>query len=137
MNFFVCMFSHIYHSQKVYPNHESSGEWPNWISMQNFCHNVHMQRLFHLQNAVFSNASRSEIVCNFINFLANRDFYVYFLSLIFFHAVAIFSRKIRLCVVNLEGNFQTNLQIKLLNFLVSKFESIIPYFYLFFAENPF
>ena len=43
------------------------------------------------------------------------------------------SLKIRLCVVNLEGNFQTNLQAKLLNFLVWKFRSIILNFPLFFA----
>ena len=35
------------------------------------------------------------------------------------------SQKIRLCVVDLEGKFQTNLQAKLLNFLVWKFKSII------------
>ena len=44
------------------------------------------------------------------------------------------SRKIRLCVVDLEGKFQTNLQAKLLNFLVWKFRSIILIFLLFFAE---
>ena len=43
------------------------------------------------------------------------------------------SRKIRLCVVDLEGKFQTNLQAKLLNFLVWKFRSIILNFLLFFA----
>ena len=35
------------------------------------------------------------------------------------------SQKIRFCVVDLEGKFQTNLQAKLLNFLVWKFRSII------------
>ena len=35
------------------------------------------------------------------------------------------SRKIRLCVVDLEGKFQTNLQAKLINFLVWKFRSTI------------
>ena len=44
------------------------------------------------------------------------------------------SRKIRFCVVDLEGKFQTNLQAKLLNFLVWKFRSITPIFLLFFAE---
>ena len=33
------------------------------------------------------------------------------------------SRKIRLCVVDFEGKFQTNLQAKLINFLVWKFRS--------------
>ena len=44
------------------------------------------------------------------------------------------SRKIRLCVADLKGKFQTNLQAKLLNFLVWKFRSIILIFLLFFAE---
>ena len=44
------------------------------------------------------------------------------------------SRKIRSCVVDLEDKFQTNLQAKLLNFLVWKFKSIILIFLLFFAE---
>ena len=44
------------------------------------------------------------------------------------------SQKIRLCVVNLEGEFQTNLQTKPITFLVRKFRSIIINFLLFFAE---
>ena len=45
------------------------------------------------------------------------------------------SRKIRLCVVDLEGKFQTNLHAKSITFLVSKFRSInIFIFLLFFAE---
>ena len=35
------------------------------------------------------------------------------------------SQKIRLCVVDLEGKFQTIIQAKLINFLVWKFRSII------------
>ena len=42
------------------------------------------------------------------------------------------SQKIRLCVVDLEGKFQTNLQAKLLDFFVWKFRSIILIFLLFF-----
>ena len=44
------------------------------------------------------------------------------------------SRKIRLCVVDLQGKFQTNLLAKPINFLVWKFKSIILIFLLFFAE---
>ena len=50
------------------------------------------------------------------------------------HTVAIYldiciSRKIRLCVVDLEGKFQTNLQVKLINFLVSKSIILIFFFW--------
>jgi predicted membrane metal-binding protein len=44
------------------------------------------------------------------------------------------SRKIRLCVVDFVGKFQTNLPAKPINFLVWKFKSIILIFLLFFAE---
>ena len=44
------------------------------------------------------------------------------------------SRKIRLCVADLKGKFQTNLQAKLLNFLVWKFRYIILIFLLFFCR---
>ena len=44
------------------------------------------------------------------------------------------SRKIRLCIVDLEGKCQTKLQAKLLNFLVWKFRSIILIFLLFFCR---
>ena len=44
------------------------------------------------------------------------------------------SRKIRLCVVDLEGKFQTNLQAKLLNFLVWKFNLLYPFFF-YFLQN--
>jgi len=44
------------------------------------------------------------------------------------------SQKIRLCVVDLEGKVQTNVQAKLLNFLVWKFKLIILIFLLFFSE---
>ena len=56
------------------------------------------------------------------------------------HTVAIWtmkiyiSRKIRLCVFGLEDKFQTNLQAKLINFLVWIFRSNILMFLLFFAE---
>ena len=43
------------------------------------------------------------------------------------------SRKTRLCVVDLEGKYQTNIQAKLINFLVWKFRSIILNFLRFFA----
>ena len=43
------------------------------------------------------------------------------------------SRKIRLCLVDLEGQFQTTLQAKAINFLIWKFRSIILIFLLFFA----
>ena len=43
------------------------------------------------------------------------------------------SQKTRLCVVNLEGQFQTSLEAKLINFLIWKFRSIILIFLLFFA----
>ena len=43
------------------------------------------------------------------------------------------SQKIRLCVVDVEVKFQTNLQAKLVNFLVWKFRSIILIFLLFFV----
>ena len=43
------------------------------------------------------------------------------------------SRKIRLCVVDLEGQFQTSLQPKLINFFTWKFRSVILIFLLFFA----
>ena len=43
------------------------------------------------------------------------------------------SWKIRLCVVDLEGQFQTTLQAKDINFLIWKFRSIILIFLLFFA----
>ena len=43
------------------------------------------------------------------------------------------SQKIRLCVVDFEGQFQTSLQAESINFLISKFKSIIPIFLLFFA----
>ena len=43
------------------------------------------------------------------------------------------SQKIRLCVVDLEGQFQTTLQAKDINFLIWKFRSIILIFLLFFA----
>ena len=53
------------------------------------------------------------------------------------HTVAIwtftFHKKTRLCVVNLEGQFQTSLEAKLINFLIWKFRSIILIFLLFFA----
>ena len=42
------------------------------------------------------------------------------------------SRKIRLCVVDLEGQFQTSLQTKIMNFLIWKWRSIILIFLLFF-----
>ena len=41
------------------------------------------------------------------------------------------SQKIRLCVVDLEDKSQTNLQAKLLNFLVWKFKSVILIFFYF------
>ena len=41
------------------------------------------------------------------------------------------SLKIRLCLVDFEGKFQTNLQAKLFNFLVWKFKSIMVIFLLF------
>ena len=44
------------------------------------------------------------------------------------------SRKIRLCVVDLEDKFQTSLEAKLINFLTWKFISITLIFLLFFAE---
>ena len=44
------------------------------------------------------------------------------------------SRKIRLCVVDFLGKFQTNLPAKLINFLVWKFKYIILIFLLFFEE---
>ena len=43
------------------------------------------------------------------------------------------SRKIRLCVVDLEGQFQTTLQAKPINLFIWKFRSIILIFLLFFA----
>ena len=43
------------------------------------------------------------------------------------------SRKIRLCVVDLEGQFQTTLPAKPINFSIWKFRSIILIFLLFFA----
>ena len=43
------------------------------------------------------------------------------------------SQKIRHCVVYLEGQFQTTLQAKPINFLIWKFRSIILIFLLFFA----
>ena len=43
------------------------------------------------------------------------------------------SQKTRLCVVNLEDQFQTCLEAKLINFLILKFRSIILIFLLFFA----
>ena len=43
------------------------------------------------------------------------------------------SQKTRLCVVNLEDQFQTCLEAKLINFLIWKFRSIILIFLLFFA----
>ena len=48
------------------------------------------------------------------------------------------SQKTRLCVVNLEDQFQMSLEAKLINFLIWKFRSIILIFLLFFAElsNP-
>ena len=44
------------------------------------------------------------------------------------------SWKIRLCVVDKENKFQTNLQAKLINFLVWKLKIIILIFLLFFAQ---
>ena len=44
------------------------------------------------------------------------------------------SREIRLCVVDLGGKFQTNLQAKSINFLVWKFRSTKLIFILFFVE---
>ena len=46
------------------------------------------------------------------------------------------SQKIRLCVVDLEGQFQTTLPAKAINFLTWKFRSIILIFLLFFAGFP-
>jgi len=43
------------------------------------------------------------------------------------------SQKIRLFVVDFEGQFQTSLQAESINFLISKFKSIILIFLLFFA----
>ena len=43
------------------------------------------------------------------------------------------SQKTRLCVVNLEDQFQMSLEAKLINFLIWKFKSIILIFLLFFA----
>ena len=45
------------------------------------------------------------------------------------------SRKIRLCVVDLDGQFQTTLPVKDINLLIWKFRSIILIFLLFFAGN--
>ena len=49
------------------------------------------------------------------------------------HLNVYISQKIRLCVVNLEGQFQTSLEAKLINLLIWKFRSIILVFLLFFA----
>ena len=49
------------------------------------------------------------------------------------HLDVYISRKIKLCVVNLEGQFQTSLEAKPINFLIRKFRSIILIFLLFFA----
>ena len=48
------------------------------------------------------------------------------------------SQKLRLCVVDFEGKFQTNLLTKLINFLVWKFRSIMRIFLLFLQNlsNP-
>ena len=46
------------------------------------------------------------------------------------------SRKFGLCVIDLKGKFQSNLQAKLLNFLVWKFRSIILNFLLFLQDFP-
>ena len=43
------------------------------------------------------------------------------------------SQKIRLCVIDLESQFQTSLQASIINFLTQKFNSIILIFLLFFA----
>ena len=43
------------------------------------------------------------------------------------------SQKTRLCVVNLEDQFQMSLEAKLINFLIWKFKSIMLIFLLFFA----
>ena len=46
------------------------------------------------------------------------------------------SHKIRLCIVDLEGQFQTTLQAKDINFLIWKFRSIILIFLRFLQELP-
>ena len=45
------------------------------------------------------------------------------------------SQKIRLCVLDLEGQFQTTLPAKAINFLIWKFRSIILIFLLFFCRS--
>ena len=83
-----------------------------------FCYDLITWRNILLTVKTFKNSDRRAIHCT-LHF-SYLDIYI--------------SLKNRLCVVDLEGKFQTNLWAKLINFLVRKFRSIMLIFLLCFAE---